>query len=144
MSLATPRRTFGALLWAVPLAAALIAAPSALAAPADTGPYTNVELQARSNLLVNDEGYNLPPGSSYNSITPAINNAAQVAFRVQSVAYPDPGSSVPGVWLGGSGHGKIVHTGDAGWSISSDPGINAHGDILFTLSPSIVSSNLYL
>ncbi|MEO7755675.1 MAG: hypothetical protein ABIS07_03785, partial [Dokdonella sp.] len=51
--------------------------------------YSTVELQARSNLLVNDNGFNLPPGSSFNSISADINASAQVAFRVQVV--PDAG-----------------------------------------------------
>ena len=52
-------------------------------ARADTRNYTTFELQARSNLLVNDNGWNLPPGSSFNSISANINNAGKVAFPVR-------------------------------------------------------------
>ena len=47
--------------------------------------YGTMELEARSNLLVNDNGYNLPPGSSFNSISADISDDAKVAFRVQLV-----------------------------------------------------------
>src|SRR5690625_3114912 len=79
----------------------------------DEEPYEEVELQARTHLLANDEGFNLPPGSSFNSTTPDINNNAEVAFRVQQVADPSPTDLQGGVWLGGRGEGEIVHlTGD--------------------------------
>ncbi|MDZ3824811.1 MAG: hypothetical protein U0S76_14570, partial [Pseudoxanthomonas sp.] len=48
------------------------------AASAQLPAYGDYELQARSNLLVNDNGWNLPPGSSFNSISAAINDAGWV------------------------------------------------------------------
>lgn len=151
MPLPTPRRSsigrsFGALLCAVPMGAALLAAPSAAANPSENhdSAYANVELQARTNLLVNDEGYNLPPGSSFNSISPDINNARQVAFRVQHVAEENPILGRPGVWLGSGGEGEIVHTGENDWTITVDPTLNDHGDIAFALAPSIMESHLYV
>src|SRR5699024_7345156 len=86
--------------------------------------YEHIELQARTNLLANDEGYNLPPGSSFNSISPDINENADVAFRVQYVADEDPTIGRPGVWFGGDGEGGIVHTGDVDWRIPGDPSVN--------------------
>ena len=86
------------------LLATLSAAPTATGAEVDEAAadtsYGTIELQARTNLLVNDEGFNLPPGSSFNSITPDINDAAQVAFRVQyTAAENDPTSGAPGIRL---------------------------------------------
>src|SRR5690349_140603 len=122
--------------------AALFAAPSLQAAlPA----YETVELQARSNLLVNDEGWNLPPGSSFNSISASINASAQVAFRVQVVPDAgDPGLSRPGVWLGAHGVGGLVYVGDIDALIDNDACINDAGDIAFTISASGVGNTLYL
>jgi hypothetical protein len=66
--------------------------------------YTTLELQARTNLPVNGPSFNLPSGSSFNSITVAINDEAQVAFKVQVL----PGTNAAGIWFGGAGVGSIV------------------------------------
>jgi hypothetical protein len=107
--------------------------------------YTDIELQARTNLLVNDKGWNLPPGSSFNSISPSINASAQVAFRVQVVPDAgDPGLSRPGVWLGAHGAGGLVYTGDIDALIDNEACINDAGDIAFTISSSGFGNSLYL
>lgn len=114
------------------------------AARADDGAYTTVELQARTNLLANDAGYNLPPGSSFTSITPQINEEAEVSFRVQYVAGLDPTVGSPGVWFGAGGEGEIVYTGPEGGSIPGEAILNDHGDIAFTLGTGGVDNDLYL
>lgn len=107
--------------------------------------YDTIELQARSNLLVNDEGFNLPPGSSFNSITPDINDAAQVAFRVQyTAAENDPTSGAPGIWFGGGGTGSIVHRGTESQSVPNDVSLNESGDIAFTFGDGGVDNLLYV
>ena len=107
--------------------------------------YGGIELQARSNLLVNDNGWNLPPGSSFNSISASINSAAQVAFRVQVVPDAgDPGLSRPGVWLGAHGVGGLVYTGDIDALIDNDACINDAGDVIFTISSTGFGNTLYL
>ncbi len=125
------------------LLAALGTAPLGAAAAEDAA-YDDVELQARTNLLVNDAGFNLPPGSSFNSITPQINEGAEVSFRVQYVAGSDPTVGMPGVWFGSGGHGEVVHTGEPGWSIPGEAILNDQGDIAFTLSQGGVGNTLYL
>ena len=67
------RRTIVTLLCVVPMGAAALAAPGAAASDSATAAYDRFELQARTNLLVNDDGYNLPRGSSFSSISPDIN-----------------------------------------------------------------------
>lgn len=104
--------------------------------------YTTFQMQARSNLLQNDNGYNLPPGSSFNSITPSINNRAQVAFTVGVV--PDAMSSHPGVWLGAAGVGALVYQGPTDASINSEASLNASGSIAFTLSDTGDSDGIYI
>jgi hypothetical protein len=71
--------------------------------------YVQFELQARSNLLVNDPGWNLPPGSSFNSISASINNSGKVAFPVQIVPINGSQSNTGvGLWVGAHGAGGIV------------------------------------
>ncbi|HLS24943.1 MAG TPA: WxL domain-containing protein [Beutenbergiaceae bacterium] len=139
-------RSARTLLAATSAAAALLiaGAVSPMAAQADDDAYSTVELQARTNLLANDGGYNLPPGSSFTSITPQINEHAQVSFRVQFVAGLDPTVGSPGVWFGSGGEGEIVHTGEEGHSIPGEAILNDHGDIAFTLGTGGVDNELYL
>ncbi|WP_157744441.1 choice-of-anchor tandem repeat NxxGxxAF-containing protein [Micromonospora viridifaciens] len=123
-------------------AAAASVAGQVLAGEASS--YTQVELQARSNLLVNDNGYHLPPGSQFNSITPVINDAGQVAFRVQLVPdQVDPSAYHPGLWHGGHGDGGIVYTGPTDALADTDVSINASGDVAFTLSSGGTDNSLY-
>ena len=67
--------------------------------------YGDTELEARMNLLANgDAGYNLPPGSSFNSISVDVEDTGLVAFRVQLVPdADDPSQYRPGLWFGGHG-----------------------------------------
>ena len=124
------------------LVAGLLTVPAtAQASPAPTGatssdqPYTTIQLQARTNLLVNDEGYNLPPGSSFNSISPALSDAGDVAFRVQLVYDQKSGTSMPGLWYGGDGQGGIVYQAQQGDSVDNDTSITSDGDVAFTVAP---------
>ncbi|MEO8670899.1 MAG: choice-of-anchor tandem repeat NxxGxxAF-containing protein [Tahibacter sp.] len=103
--------------------------------------YDAVQLQVRTNLLVNDNGWNLPPGSSFNSITPAINSRTHIALPVQVV--PNGGSSNPGVWSGENGTGGIVYNGPVDASISSAVSINALGTVVFTLSDTGSADGIY-
>lgn len=103
-----------------------------------------VQLQARTNLLVNDDGFNLPPGSSFNSITPDLNDAGQVAFRVQYAAVEgDPTTGTPGLWLGGDGEGGIVTRGDTDGLIPNDVSLADTGDVALTLSGGGVENQLF-
>ena len=86
------------------LALAATSAPGQAQVPA----YGALELQARSNLLVNDEGWNLPPGSSFNSITASINADGWVSFPVQVVPVAGQAGSSAGIWRGRNGVGQIV------------------------------------
>lgn len=93
--------------------------------------YAEFQLQARTNLIVNDEGFNLPPGASFNSISAHIDAAGGVSFPVQVV--PVAGGAAPGVWFGGNGAGALVHTGPQGALISSETHHDGGGRIVFTL-----------
>ena len=140
------RRSLAILISTIPLGAAGVVGPGIAAAdvPATKAAYSEVELQARTNLLVNDAGYNLPPGSSFSNITPHINENAEVSFGVQYVADANPSTGRPGVWFGGHGEGEIVHVGESEWMILGDAALNDHGDIVFTLSPNGMGNSLYV
>jgi len=95
--------------------------------------YTDAQLQARTNLIVNDNSWNLPPGSSFNSITASINNAGVVAFPVQVVPIDGNLSNTGvGIWSGSDGVGGIVQTHQAPAEFISDrAGINGDGKIVY-------------
>lgn len=126
------------------LALSLAAVLGAANAAADVPEYAQFELQARSNLLVNDEGFNLPPGTSFNSISPRINDAQQVAFTAGLVPIDgDQSRTGGGVWLGAHGAGSIVavHELPAGdpedppfMIVADTPGLNASGAIAYYTS----------
>ncbi|MFA7322109.1 MAG: hypothetical protein WC000_11650, partial [Dokdonella sp.] len=95
--------------------------------------YTHIELQARSNLLVNDDGWNLPPGSSFNSISASISNAGKVAFPVQIVPINgDQSNTGVGLWFGTHGVGGIVALHEAPVDgISDRVSINTSGQVAY-------------
>ena len=115
---------------------------SACAAAVANPTWPTIELQARTNLLVNDNGWNLPPGSSFNSISASINNDARVSFTVGVV--PDAGGSHPGLWTGAHGNGVLVYEGPTDSGISSEAPINADGRIVFTMRDTGSMDGLYL
>lgn len=93
--------------------------------------YGEFQLQARTNLLINDNGFNLPPGSSFNSVSAVINNEGYVSFPVQVVTVPgSPSISGAGIWHGRDGVGGVVRRHDPpnDW-IGSAVAINSHGKV---------------
>jgi len=107
----------------------LIALPALLAvATLDVPQYPTIQLQARTNLIVNDNGFNLPPGASFNSVTVDINNAGRVTFSVSVV----PGRDGPSIWYGGNGSGALTCNAENGEDVFiSDPKINNANAIAF-------------
>jgi hypothetical protein len=102
-------------------------------APADVPDHFRFELQARTNLLVNDPGWNLPPGSSFNSISASINNAGKVAFPVQIVPINgDQSNTGVGLWVGSHAIGEIVALHELPVDgISDRASINADGKVAY-------------
>lgn len=111
------------------MAGILIVGTAAAAIP----DYADLELQARSNLLVNDNGWNLPPGSSFNSITASINDAGNVTFPVQLVPINGNQSNTGvGLWYGADGIGEIAALHETPiTSISDRASINSKGDVAY-------------
>lgn len=85
-----------------------------------------VELQVRTNF---GDGFNVPPTSSFNSMTPSLNGLGEVAVSLSIV-----GGSVDtvGLWLGGGGAGTVVWT-DATGPFISDCSLNDAGLAVFEL-----------
>ena len=120
------------------LSASLFAAVASAAVP----DYTVAELQARSNLIVNDNGFNVPPGTSFNSISAALNDAGRVTFTAGVV--PIGGDLLrtgAGIWFGGHGNGQFVAIHESASSdpgatmiISDRPSINLHGWLAYYTS----------
>ncbi|SFN57574.1 DUF7453 family protein [Dokdonella immobilis] len=115
------------------LVASLALAVSLPEATAASLAYSQVELQARTNLLVNDNGWNLPPGSSFNSISASINNEGTVAFPVQIVPINGSQSNTGvGLWVGAHGAGGIVALHEPPVDgISDRTSINAGGEVAY-------------
>ncbi|WP_300616891.1 choice-of-anchor tandem repeat NxxGxxAF-containing protein [Dokdonella sp.] len=122
------------------LTAALISLPASATVPT----YVDVELQARSNLIVNDKGFNVPPGTSFNSISANLNDEGQVTFTAGVVPIGgDLSRSGAGLWFGGHGKGHFVavHEPPPGdpkdpplMLISDRPGINNLGQVVYRTS----------
>ncbi len=104
-----------------------VAAPAALAAApvasANLPTWASPALQLRSNIV---DGFNLPPGSSFNSGTPALSDAG-VAMRLLVVG----DSGLGGVWRGpGDGTGEVVL--EVGTDLlPSDVAFDAAGGLVF-------------
>jgi len=94
-------------------------------AVAGVPPYTEFQLQARSNIV---DGYNLPANSSFNSKSPALNDDRTIAFTLHAV-----GGGNPGLFVGNGGVGSVVYTGPAG-RVLSNPSINDDGLVAFDRS----------
>jgi hypothetical protein len=127
----------------LPLAVAVAAATfCTLPAGAQLPGYAPPQLQARTNLLVNDNGYNLPPGSSFNSISADIDDAGRIAFPVQVV--PNGSGSSPGIWFGdGNGSGGIVYYGPPDSLVSASLRLNNGGFAVFTLIDTPSADGIY-
>jgi len=110
-------------------------------AHADIPEYTQTQLQARSNLIVNDNGWNVPPGTSFNSISPAINDDQTVIFTAGLVPIDnDLSHNGAGLWYGSHATGSFVKIHDPGTDpdvsmiISDTPSINASGQVAYYTS----------
>lgn len=99
-----------------------------------------LELQARTNLIVNDNGWNVPPGTSFSMITARINDVGKVVFPAGLV--PTPDGVAAGIWAGGHGMGEFVALHhDA--TIISDPSLNSAGNFAYYTSNDGSSYRLY-
>jgi hypothetical protein len=102
---------------------------------AEVPTYTTFQLQARAAFT---GGFNLPTGSSFNSVTPAINDDGTVAFKLIVVGSTGNG----GVWTGSDGSGSVVYDAPAE-RILGDVSINEPGEVDFHRSLDCVSEGVW-
>jgi len=65
--------------------------------------YDTLVLQARASIF--NGAFNLPVGSSFNSVDAVVNDAGEVIFQVGVL----PGTDAKGLWFGKAGIGEVVY-----------------------------------
>src|SRR3954454_9398445 len=90
--------------------------PTNVAASAPLLPINyQIQLQVRAD--TGGTAFNLPNGSTFNSVSPSLNNSGRVAVRVNMVAL----TTSPGLWFGGHGVGSLVYNANDNEAILGDP-----------------------
>ncbi len=84
-----------------------------------------IQLQVRAN--TGGTAYNLPNGSTFNSVSPSLNNAGNAAVKVNTVG----ATTSPGLWFGGHGIGSLVYNSNDNNAILSDPFLNQSNQASF-------------
>jgi hypothetical protein len=91
-----------------------------------------VQLQVRAD--TGGTAFNLPNGSTFNSVTPTLNDLGKVAVKVNTVGL----TTSPGLWFGGQGTGGLVYNANDNAALLGDPYINVHNQVSF---PRFASTN---
>ena len=99
-----------------------------------------VQLQVRAD--TGGTAFNLPNGSTFNSVTSSLNDLGKVAVKVNTVGL----TTSPGLWFGGQGGGGLVYNANDNDALLSDPYINVHNQISFPrfASTSTADDGLYV
>jgi hypothetical protein len=92
----------------------------------------NIQLQVRA--ATGGTAFNLPNGSTFNSVSSAINDAGNVAVKVSTVGQ----TTSPGLWFGGRGTGSLVYNANDNGALMSDPFLNNNNQVSF---PRFASTN---
>jgi hypothetical protein len=99
----------------------------ALAASAQTLPL-NYQIQLQVRAAGGGSAFNLPNGSTFNSVSASLNNSGNIAVRVNTV-----GATVsPGLFFGGRGTGSLVHNANDSAALFGDAFINNNNQVTFT------------
>ncbi|HMJ06691.1 MAG TPA: hypothetical protein VK474_10585 [Chthoniobacterales bacterium] len=93
------------------------------------------QLQMQVRATLGGDAFNLPNGSTFNSVTPSLNDAGKVAVKVNTVGL----TTSPGLWFGGQGVGALVYNANDNEAFMSDPFVNAANQVSF---PRFGSTNL--
>jgi hypothetical protein len=94
-----------------------------------------LQLQVRAN--TGGTAYNLPDGSTFNSVSPSLNDAGNVAVKVNTVG----ATTSPGLWFGGHGIGSLVHNANDDAAILSDGYLNNNDQVSFPRAASTTASD---
>ena len=108
-----------------PLGVACLAAVMSQAAGQTLPLDYTVQLQVRA--ATGGTAFNLPNFSTFNSVSPAINDAGKVAVKVTTVGL----TTSPGLWFGGHGTGALVYNANDNDALMSDPFINNNNQVSF-------------
>jgi hypothetical protein len=87
----------------------------------------NYTIQLQVRAATGGTAFNLPNGSSFNSVSPTINDAGNVAVKVNTVGT----TTSPGIWFGGRGTGALVYNANDNAALISDPFINNNNQVSF-------------
>lgn len=120
---------------------AVAAAGLAKSSQAQTLPINyQVQLQVRAD--TGGTAFNLPNGSTFNSVTANLNDLGKVAVKVNTVGL----TVSPGLWFGGQGAGGLVYNANDNDALLSDPWINVHNQVSFPrfASTSATDDGLYV
>ena len=110
----------------ITLLAAFIAASFLSTASAQTLPISyQLQLQVRAD--TGGTAFNLPNGSTFNSVSATINDAGNVAVKVNTVG----ATTSPGLWFGGHGIGALVYNANDSAAILSDAFLNNNNQASF-------------
>jgi len=99
-----------------------------------------IQLQVRAD--TGGTAFNLPNGSTFNSVTANLNNAGNVAVKVNTIGL----TTSPGLWFGGHGSGSVVYNANDNDAILSDPFLNQSNQASFprAASTGAADDGLYL
>jgi hypothetical protein len=99
-----------------------------------------IQLQVRADL--GGTAFNLPNGSTLDSVTANLNDAGNVAVKVNTIAL----TTSPGLWFGGHGIGGAVYNANDDEALLSDPFVNQSNQVSFPrfVSSSAADDGLYL
>jgi hypothetical protein len=99
-----------------------------------------IQLQVRAD--TGGTAFNLPNGSTFNSVTANLNDAGNVAVKVNTIGL----TTSPGLWLGGHGSGGVVYNANDNNALLSDPFVNQSNQVSFPrfASSSAADDGLYL
>jgi hypothetical protein len=102
----------------------------------------NYTIQLQVRAATGGTAFNLPNGSTFNSVSPAINDAGNVAVKVNTVGT----TTSPGIWFGGRGTGGLAYNANDNAALMSDPFINNNNQVSFPrfASSSATDDGLYV
>jgi hypothetical protein len=87
-----------------------------------------LQLQVRAD--TGGTAFNLPNGSTFNSVSPSLNDAGNVAVKVNTIG----AGTTQGLWFGGHGTGSAVYNSGNSNAILSDPYLNNNNIASFPIS----------
>jgi hypothetical protein len=102
----------------------------------------NYQLQLQMRANIGGTAFNLPNGSTVNSVSPSLNDSGNVAVKINTVGF----TVNAGLFFGGHGAGGIVYNANDTEALLSDPYINANNRVSFPrfASSSATDDGIYI